>query len=227
MEALQGILQKNPLFSCLTDEAIQQELLPLGRMKEFSPGEELIRMQEQAEQFGVVLSGKVNLLYLYSSGDAGIMDVLEPGDLLGMDLLYTRTRVAPYYAKAMSKTRVLLFPADMVLKMGMLSEQVRLSLQERFLQILSNENMRKEYRLAILFQKGLRDRILTYLTMQANKHNSCTVTVPFTREEMASYLCVNRTRLSHELSHMAQEGLIRFQRNRFTLLQWEQRTPEY
>ena len=40
-----------------------------------------------------------------------------------------------------------------------------------------------------------------------------------TREELADFLCVNRSALSHELSKMAAEGLIAFHRNEFTLLE--------
>jgi len=63
---------------------------------------------------------------------------------------------------------------------------------------------------------------MTYLTMQANKRHTKTFSIPFTREEMASYLCVNRARLSHELSLMEQEGIIEFKRNKFTLVDWEE-----
>lgn len=35
---------------------------------------------------------------------------------------------------------------------------------------------------------------------------------------MADFLCVNRSALSHELSRMEREGLIRFHKNQFTLL---------
>ena len=62
---------------------------------------------------------------------------------------------------------------------------------------------------------------MTFLVMQANKRQTDTFSVPFTRDEMASYLCVNRTCLSHELSQMEKEGIIKFKRNQFTLLNWD------
>ena len=85
------------------------------------------------------------------------------------------------------------------------------------LTLISQENMKKEYRFAILSRKGLRERILTYLSMQSSKRHTNTVVIPFSREEMASYLCVNRSALSHELSQMQQEELIQFRKNTFTL----------
>ena len=39
-----------------------------------------------------------------------------------------------------------------------------------------------------------------------------------TQEELADFLCVNRSALSHELGKMEREGLIRFRKNEFTLL---------
>ena len=60
--------------------------------------------------------------------------------------------------------------------------------------------------------------------MQANRLRKRTFAVSFSREEMASFLCVNRSALSHELSLMEQEGLITFRKNVFTLNEWE---PEY
>ena len=68
---------------------------------------------------------------------------------------------------------------------------------------------------------------MTFLTMQASKRKSDTFSVPFTRDEMASYLCVNRTCLSHELSLMEQEGILTFRRNTFTLLNWDHKNGEY
>ena len=74
------------------------------------------------------------------------------------------------------------------------------------------------FRVPILSQRGLRDRVLVYLTMQAERRGTMTFRIPFSREELAAFLCVNRSALSHELSRMEAEGLIRFRKNEFTLL---------
>ena len=91
--------------------------------------------------------------------------------------------------------------------------------------IKNDENMKKAYRLAIMSRNGLRERILAYLTMQAAKRGTNTFTIPFSREELAAFLCVNRSALSHELSLMRQEGLLDFHKNNFSLLKlWEGET---
>lgn len=227
MDQLVRMLKETILFSNLTEEVIENEILPQGRLQDVPKGTYLIRFQEQCDIFGIVIKGKLNLMHIYGNGNYGIMGILEDSDLFGADLACTRSRISPYYAVAMHPTQVLSFPAELLLEPGMLPEETRLNVLHKMLTFIADENMRKEYRLAILFQKGLRDRILTFLTMQANKRHTSTFSVPFTRDEMASYLCVNRTCLSHELSLMEQEGIIKFHRNHFTLLNWDGKTTEY
>lgn len=218
MDQFVQILKGISLFADLTEDEIRNEILPHGQIMEFPKKKYLIQFQEICETFGVVLKGRLNLLHIYGNGNFSVKDVLEEEDLYGLDLICTDSRVSPYYAVAMQQTQVLSFPAELILNPGVLREELRQRVLYRMLKYVANENVRKEYRLAILYQNGLRDRIMTYLTMQANKRQSDTFTVPFSREEMASYLCVNRSCLSHELSLMAQEGIIRFNRNQFTLL---------
>ena len=221
------MLKESVLFSDLAEEVIVNEILPLGTLQDITKDSYLIHFQERFDSVGIVVKGKINLMHIYGNGNYGIMGILEASELLGADLACTKSRISPYYAVAMQQSQAFFFPADMILKSGMLREEIRSVILGKLLMFVADENMRKEYRLAILFQKGLRDRIMTFLTMQANKKGSMTFSVPFTRDEMASYLCVNRTCLSHELSLMEQDGLIKFHRNTFTLLNWEKKDGEY
>ncbi len=84
--------------------------------------------------------------------------------------------------------------------------------------LLSHENMRKFYRLAILSQRSLRSRIMMYLTMQAGQRGTNSFHIPFSKEELASFLCVNRSALSRELGRLQREGVIQFRGNQFTIL---------
>ena len=214
------LLQKNPLFSTLSQSVLETYILPHAYPAEYPKGAHLIRTQETCVGLGLLLQGKVTIQHIYPDGTCRLSGVLEPGDLFGADLICTRTRVSPYYAEAAQATQLLMLPAEQI-RGNLLPPQVQLQLNNRLLMHISDENMRKEYRLAILLQKGLRERILTYLTMQAEKRRTATFSIPFTRDELASFLCVNRSCLSHELSRMARDGILTIERNTFTLLQWD------
>ena len=70
--------------------------------------------------------------------------------------------------------------------------------------------------------KTVRGRLLTYLSGQAVRAGSTRFSIPFNRQQLADHLNLDRSALSKELGRMRAEGLIDFEKNRFTLL----RPPE-
>lgn len=217
MEDIVLFLERVDLFSGLPEEVIVQEILPQRQLQEYRKGAFLIEPQQKVNRFGVVLSGKVHIMHIFPEGNYSLTSVLTAGEILGADLLCTRTQRSPYYAMAAAPTQVLYLPSELVTAPGVLWEPWRLEMLSHLAAWISNENMKKEYRLAILSQKGLRERIVTYLTMQASRRQKNAFTIPFSREELAAFLCVNRSALSHELSLMQREGLITFRKNYFCL----------
>ena len=217
MHELTELLTRTPLFHSIPAEIIEAQIIPHGFPQSYSKGQFLIVPQQQVDRFGIVISGKIHIQHLFTNGTCRLMRTVTEQEILGADLICTKTRISPYHAAAASSVQIFSLPAAMLTTAGFLDEITRLELLNRLLLLISQENMKKEYRLAILSQSGLRDRIMTYLTMQADRRNSDTFTIPFTREELASFLCVNRSALSHELSLLQQEGVISFRKNVFTL----------
>ena len=217
MRDVLDVLKKTKLFHNIPEEILLQEILPNGRFQHYGTGQSLIQSQQLVDYFAVILSGRVNIVHFFPDGHSSLTAVLTTKDILAADLICTRTRISPYNALATAETHIIYFSVDLLIKQGVVTEQWRQAMQSSLLTLISHDNMKKEYRLAVLSQKGLRARIVTYLIMQANRRQSTTITIPFSREELASYLCVDRSALSHELSLMQQEGLITFRKNVFTL----------
>lgn len=205
------------LFSGLSAQAIA-ELLPLGRRQTYAKGQVLLAPRQRLDQLSVVVDGCVQLFHLFADGQRSLLGVVEQSEVFGAELVCTPTRLSPYHAVCSAHTTLLSFPAEVFLQPGRLSEATRQTVCAGLLKLVANENVKKDYRLAILSQNGLRARIWTYLTMQADKRGQDSFAIPFSREDLASFLCVNRSALSHELSKMEKEGLILFRKNQFTVL---------
>jgi len=220
MEELIAVLKKSRLLCEMPGEIVRYNIGAQGSVREYEKGEYIFRAQEKVDVIRIIISGRVNTLHIFSDGNSSVTASMGESDELGLDLICTRTKISPYYAVAIEKTKIFTFSSDIVLKQGFLPEKERMLLQNQLLMMISHQNIQKEYRMAILSQNGLRNRIIIYLSMQANQKNTNTFTSSFSREEMASFLCVNRSALSHELSLMQQEGIIKFRKNKFTLLNW-------
>ena len=165
----------------------------------------------------MVLSGKIRIEYSLPDGGNSLQAVLTPGGVLALEQVCSQDQTGSYYAVAATAATGAAFPVEMLTRPGLIGEDSRQEIRNQLLDILSRENMRKEYFLAMLSLKGLRERIVMFLRWLAERHRSDTFDIPLTRDEMAAILCVNRSCLSHELSLMEQDGMISFRKGRFQL----------
>lgn len=83
--------------------------------------------------------------------------------------------------------------------------------------MLAGKNLMLTKKMDIITPKSLRERVMEYLSQESVKQGCRTVTVPFNRQQMADYLSVDRSALSAELSRMQRDGVISYEKNRFTI----------
>ena len=82
-------LSKSELFSGVPEDIIRREILPHGQMQEYSKGQFLISPQEKVSRFGVIITGKVHVMHIFSDGNYSLTAVLDPGEIVGADLVCT------------------------------------------------------------------------------------------------------------------------------------------
>ena len=85
------------------------------------------------------------------------------------------------------------------------------------LQVLAEKNLSLAGKLGHLSGRTIRERLLSYLEEQAARTGRATVTVPFDRQALADYLCVDRSALSRTIGALQREGVLTVRRDRFTL----------
>lgn len=218
MNTSTSMIKRNRLFENVPEAIIESCILRNGKKLFFRQNSIMFMSLDRVNAVNILLSGKIKLVYYMENGEEDIKNILFPGNLVGIDLICTRTQLSPYQAAATEDSEVFSFPAEIILKPGTMPEEYRQICISNLLLILSHANMQNEYRLAILTRNSLRERIMVYLTMQANRNQSNTFRIPFSRDEMASFLRVNRSALSHELSLLRKEGIIDFSKNEFSLI---------
>jgi CRP-like cAMP-binding protein len=85
------------------------------------------------------------------------------------------------------------------------------------MRILAEKNTLLTRKMEHLSKRTTRGKLLSFLSAQAVLAKSTTVKISFNRQELADYLCVDRSALSREIGAMQTEGLIRYDKNRFEL----------
>lgn len=187
--------------------------------KRFGKGEIIFYEEEIVDQIGIILSGSLAIIKWYQNGNEHLFQKLDTSYLVGAEIACTKTKISPYSLQALEDTKILLFSYQYLEKEGEMKEKIRLQIQNRLLQFIASENIRKYYKINILSTHSLRERILLYLQIQKRKRGTNYFEIPFDRNQLANYLCVNRSALSNELSNMRKEGILRYHKNRFELLE--------
>ena len=70
----------------------------------------------------------------------------------------------------------------------------------------------------VVSKRTIREKLLAYLSIQAQLQDSRYFELPFGRVELAEYLCVDRSALTRELEKMKSDGLIDYDKNCFRIL---------
>ena len=90
--------------------------------------------------------------------------------------------------------------------------------REEFMK-LARRNLELARRSFVMTSRTIRGKVLSYLSTAASAYGTRSFDIPYNREQLASYLGVDRSALSGELGRMQRAGLIRFKKNHFELLQ--------
>ncbi len=165
----------------------------------------------------MVESGSVRGEKTYPDGEVHLMTVYEAGAFFALEVAASPKKTSPLDLVANENCRVLSISMNTLEKSG-----YRDKFRTALIEMLADDNIRMSNKIEILAERGLRDRVMVYLNILAKKSGTNEVQVGMSREQMAQYLCVNRSALSNELNKMKREGLIDFRRGRFWLLEQRQ-----
>lgn len=213
------MIGKARLFEQLSSEHAQEIFLSLKpRCMTLDKGGLFIRDGQKVSFFGILESGELNATKLYKDGSQSLMLKYVPSYMVGVDIAATKRRSSTYYITAVKESRIYVIDYDKIAKPGVVEETDRLLMMESVLALIAGENQQKMSKIEILSRKGLRDRILTFLAIQRSLEGRDEFCIPFNREELAEFLCVNRSALSHELRLMERENLIYCRKNYFRIV---------
>lgn len=210
--------QKSKLFdSFCPREAV--EIYPMlgASIRCYEKGFTLIRVDQKVNDIGILLSGCLTIAKEDIHGHLHILRESAPYEAYTAEIVLTSTQVSPLNIACKTDVCVMTFAYDVIAMAGALPDALRCRFMKNLIAIIANANMRQLFKLDILSKKSLRERVCMYLAKQQRKKSS-TLTLTMNREELACYLCVDRSALSRELSRMQKEGLISYKKNCFLIL---------
>lgn len=212
------VLKNNLLFDGMDEEDIGSMLKCLSANdKKYNKSDIIYMDGDTISHVGIVLSGKVQIIKEDYFGNRTIMADLGEGEVFGEVFACSKTDKIPLTVVSATDSVILFVNYRRIITVCSSSCEFHLRLIENMLGILAMKNFMLNHKIDCLSKRTTRERILTYLSFQSKNAKSNSFTIPFNRQELSDYLCVDRSAMSSELGKMRDEGILEFNKNNFIL----------
>ena len=209
MDKYLQIIASASLFRGIAKTEIAAVLQNLDAQLRVYPRNSFIwQLGEQVTTAGFVVAGSVHILREDYWGRQNILAQLGCGRQVPLTVSVAATNGA-----------TVIFLDIKRLLAGSARSEAENRLLHNLLLLMAERNLFLTQKMEYLTKRTTREKLLAYLSEQARLQQNNKLTIPFNRQQLADFLAVDRSAMSGELSKMQADGLIRYKKNNFELLQ--------
>lgn len=213
------ILKRTRMFAGVDDSEIESMLSCLGaRLGTYSKGESVLRQGEYLDTITVLVDGCLHIQKDDYWGNRHILGHLGMGDLFGEAYVAPDSGALLNDVVAVEDSAVIFFDVKRLLTTCSSACRFHTVVVQNLFYAICEKNRTLVQKIGHMSERTTRDKLISYLSEEARRQNSNVLTVPFNRQQLADFLSVDRSAMSNELCKMRDDGLLRFERNRFELL---------
>ncbi len=211
------ILRNVKLFDGINDD-LPAMLQCLGsKRKSYHRGEIILMAGQPVSAVGVVLSGELQVIQEDFNGNRIILTELKPTHIFGEAFASAGILESPITVLSKTDSQIMFLGVDRIVSTCPSSCSFHNRLIQNLLKILARKNILLGNKNQLLSQRSIREKVLSYLSMQAEKKHSNSFEIPFNRNELSDFICVDRSALSRVLSQLQKEKIISVDQRHFTL----------
>ena len=209
---------ETPLFEGISPEERGAMLGCIGyHLASYARGEILHLEGEHLKHVGIVLSGSVDMVKEDFWGNRTLLVRAGPNELFGETFACGEDSLSVVTFLASEDARVLFLSFVRVMHSCTMACRFHHQLIENMVRIIAGKNRDLMRKVEVVSKRSIREKLLSYLSIQAQLRGSRYFEIPMGRVELAEYLCVDRSALTRELVKMKEDGLIDYDRNWFKI----------
>ncbi len=209
----------SPLFSGIKTEDLKAMLGCIGyHIGTFKKGDIVAFEEENIRHIGILLSGAVDMVKEDLWGNKTMLVRMRKDELFGETFACGEDNLSVVTFVVSEDTKILFMPFDRVMHSCTMACVFHHRLIENMVHIIANKNRDLMRKVEVVSKRTIREKLLAYLSIQAQIQERRYFEIPLGRVELAEYLCVDRSALTRELVKMKEDGLIDYDKNCFRIL---------
>jgi CRP-like cAMP-binding protein len=218
MKEFVPVLKRTKLFSGVGDDDISTMLSCLeARLLTYKKGEYVLRQGEHLSDILVLAEGRLHIQRDDYWGNRSILGHIGVGEIFGEAYVAPESGSLLNDVIAVEDSAVFFFDVKRVISTCSSACRFHTMVVQNLFFAISEKNRGLVQKLDYMSRRTTREKLLSYLSEEAKKQNSASITLPFNRQQLADYLSVDRSAMSNELCKLRDEGLLEFEKNRFRL----------
>ena len=219
MQKYVDTLKRTQLFSGVGDNEIVAMLNCLqARILTFKKGDYVFREGEHIDHITVLVAGKLLVQHDDFWGNRNIVNVIRIGEMFGEAYVAPESGALLNDVIAEEDSSVVFLDIKRILTVCSTACRFHSMVVQNLFFSISEKNRTLVQKIGHMSKRSTRAKLLSYLSDESKRQNSSQFTIPFSRQQLADFLCVDRSAMSNELCKMRNEGLLQFDKNEFILL---------
>ncbi len=211
-------IKSSQLFCGVAEDELKAMLQCLEvRIATFDKGTYILRAGDTIDSIGLVLHGSVLIEQEDIWGNRNILSNARQGQTFASTVACAVGQVLESNVVADCTTTVMFLNVKRVLTVCSSACTHHSRIVRNLLGELAQKNLHLNEKLGHMSHRTTRRKLLSYLSSESRRHGSLEFDIPFTRQQLADYLAVDRSGLSIELSKMQADGILEFRKNHFIL----------
>ena len=211
------VLRNVPFFKGLEDDEILAILHCVNAtIISKSANSYIFKAGDTTDVMGLVLSGSTLIIQEDLWGHRNILSKCNVGDFFGEPYAANNSALNISVVANVDST-ILLLNISHLLSTCPSSCIHHQRLIHNLVGVLSNKILILNNKITHTSKRTTRDKLLSYLSSESIRQGSLSFDIPFDRQQLADYLCVERAAMSSELSKLKKDGLLSTNRNHFEL----------
>ena len=212
------VIRSSSLFSGVSEDELTAMLSCLNAEERDFPKEDFIlRAGDTVESIGLVLSGSALVIQEDIWGNRNILSKAGPGQTFAAAFACASGAALNVSVVAEAPVTALFLNVKHILTMCPSACAHHSRIIRNLLNELAEKNLCFSEKLTHMGQRTTRSKLMSYFSAEAQRLGQYEFDIPFSRQQLADYLGVERSGLSLELGKMRGEGIIDFHKNHFAL----------
>lgn len=212
-------IKKSRLFAGINLQELETLLDCLSAtVRQFKKGDMIIHSGDSVSALGLVLSGSVHIGREDFWGNRTILSEIPESGLFGESYACVPTRPIAVNAVAAQNSTIMFLDVRRIITSCPSACVFHTRLIQNLIMVLALKNVMLTGKIEHISQRTTREKLLSYLSEQAQAAGGSSFEIPFNRQQLADYLCVDRSAMSNMLGQLRDEGVLTFDRSRFELL---------